>query len=284
MIHDLRSIQIPKIEDDKQFEYLCRDLYKNKTTLENVSFNGKPGQHQDGVDIFGRNIKDRKWIGLQCKVRSTNTFISRKALEEEINKAEKFNPKIDEYFIVTTLNRDIKTQEAIREIINTRILAFKLDIVFWEDICDLLKEEINYNIYYQYYHTYFADNTTFGHAIGKLINLELGEGTQLDTHYELMIGKIPNYKDEIQNTVNYYRGTYFIINFHERKMETWTHKCFPSDIEEAFRNPYDRFRISQWINSIPDIDSFIYNDESNHYSYLSDNDIEKYRHEQEEQE
>ncbi len=69
-MRDLRTLQIPKIKDGIKFEHLCRDIWKNdKNHYELVAFNGRPGQSQDGVDIFGREIDSKKWFGIQCKVR-----------------------------------------------------------------------------------------------------------------------------------------------------------------------------------------------------------------------
>ena len=89
-----------------------------------------------------------------------------------------------------------------------------------------------------------------------------------------MIGKIPKYKDNESNQVHYYRGTYFIVNFHERKMETFTLPCFESDLEMAFSDPYDRFRITKWLRSIEDFDGFLFGDEDCFEAFIS---IEKDR-------
>ena len=91
-----------------------------------------------------------------------------------------------------------------------------------------------------------------------------------------MIGKIPNEKSGDSNGANYYRGCYFLINFLERRMETFPIPCYPSDLEQCFSNKFDRFRISNWINSIKDIDDFIYNNESSIQSYISKQKYNEY--------
>lgn len=60
-------------------------------------------------------VKANVWIGVQCKVRSTNKSFSKKELLFEINQAKKFNPKISKYYLYTTLSRDIKMQKYKRE-------------------------------------------------------------------------------------------------------------------------------------------------------------------------
>ena len=66
---------------------------------------------------------------------------------------------------------------------------------------------------------------------------------------------------------------FFLINFHERKVETFPVPCFPSDLEQCFSNRLDRFRITEWINSLENINDFIYNKDSNIKTYIS---MEKY--------
>jgi hypothetical protein len=154
--------------------------------------------------------------------------------------------------------------------------GIEVKIVFWEDIEDLLKEECCYRVYHRYYKEFFANNETLGHGIGKVLNLDLGIGDNTDSHYEIMIGKIPEEKSGDYKGVNYYKGCYFLINFHERNMETFPIPCYPSDLEKCFSNRLDRFRISNWINSLKDINDFIYNNESAIKTYISKQDYKQY--------
>ncbi|MFM5151251.1 restriction endonuclease [Aeromonas hydrophila] len=283
-MHDLRTIDIPKITDGEKFEYLCRDLWRNNPDFEFIELNGRKGQKQFGVDVFGRNVKSGEWLGIQCKVKATNQTLTTADIETEINKAKLFNPSLSVFKLCTTLDRDAKIQTMVRDIQTelSKSKGFKFEILYWDDIEEQLKEEINFNIYYKYYQNFFADNTTFGHSIGKLFNLELGCDNKLDTHYEVMLGKIPDYKNSKHENVNYYRGTYFIVNFHQNKMETFTLPCFESDIIEAFPNNYDRFRIAKWINNIKNIDDFICSDETDFIHFITTADQEQYYDEMEE--
>ena len=280
-MHDLRTVEIPRITDSVKFEYLCRDLWKNEDVNEPVSFNGRLGQAQDGVDVFGRNTSSGEWFGIQCKVREEGHALSKKEIDAEINQAKKFNPSLKQYYLCTTLKRDAAIQKIEREIIEglKKSEGFSFQILFWNDIEEMLKKESNINVYHKYYQKFFIDNTTLGHSIGKLINLELGIGSSLDTHYELVIGKFPHHKDRKGGNVDYYRGVYFIINFHERKMETFRPQCFETDIEAAFYNKFDCFRITNWLNSIKNLDDFIYDDTYDVDFFLSEEEHEKRRRE-----
>ncbi len=270
---DLRFVEIPKIDNDTIFEDLSRDILKCDHNFTNVSIHGRPGQKQDGIDVFCRRLDNNNWIGIQCKVRSTNRAFTLAELLAEVNQALKFNPQIKEYYIYTTLSRDVATQGLVRNINANHIPAnvFSFEIRFWEDIVDMLKEKKCESVYYRYYHKYFKDNITLGHAIGKLINLDLQFDGSNDTKYELMIGKIPKTRDDERKNVDYYRDTYFIANLNDRSIEHFTKSqtseavvCFPSDIEQAFSNPIDCYRIAKWLESIRNIDDFIYSD---HYNY-----------------
>ncbi|MDW8852577.1 hypothetical protein SD960_20920 [Flavobacterium sp. MMLR14_040] len=283
---DLRFIQIPKVENDTILEDLSKDILKCDTNLNNVSVHGRPGQKQDGIDVFCRRLDNNNWIGIQCKVRSTNSAFTLTELLAEVNQALKFNPSISEYYLYTTLSRDTVTQGFVRDINTNHIPnnAFSFEVKFWEDIADMLKEKKCENVYYRYFFKYFRDNQTLGHAIGKLINLNLQFDGIPDTKYELMIGKIPKNEDDGKN-VDYFRDTYFIANLldhtieHFRKSQTSQGvDCFPSDIEQAFSNKIDCYRISRWLESIEIIDDFIYNDTHNYsFSITSEEQQEYFR-------
>lgn len=265
---DIRFIDIPKIENDTLLEDLAKDILKQNTLYQNINIHGRSGQKQDGIDVFAREVETRSWIGVQCKVRSTNKPFTRSELLDEINQAKEFNPKIEKYYLYTTLSRDIITQRIERELNNELVGSFFLfEIKYWEDIEDILRKKEFENIYYRYYHKYFRDNLTIGHSIGKLINLTLKFDNIPDTHRELIIGKIPNYNNDTGKNVDYFRGTYFIADLLNMGIEFFTKcynsqkaMCVSSDIIDAVGNKIDAYRISEWINSIEDFDAFIYDD------------------------
>lgn len=269
---DLNGINIAPINDSKLFERLCRDLWKNDESNINVQLYGSSGQFQERVDIFGRKIDNNKWFGIQCKVRENK--LTQLDINKEISKVKIFNPVLNEYIICTT-KRDAKIQEFIREINNSKD-TINIKVLFWDDIEELLKEERNFNIFHRYFEEFFVDNQTLGHSIGKLINLELGIGNSKDTHYNLMIGKIPKYNKEKETSLDYYQDTYFIINFNEKKMEIFPLRCFESDLEQAFSIRFDRFRITKWINSIKNLDKFIYSNEDSLETYITKKEYTKY--------
>jgi hypothetical protein len=287
---DLRFIDIPKIENETLLEELAKDILEADELFENVNINGRKGQGQLGIDVYARRVKNSEWIGVQCKVRSTNRSFTEEELLHEINDAKNFNPIISEYYLYTTLSRDSETQKLEREINKDlkKEKSFKFQVVFWEDIESKLRLKQFETVYYRYYHKYFRDNLVLGHAIGKLINLELQFDNKSDSHYEFIIGKIPRYKNDDGNKVDYFRGTYFIVNLLDRKIETFLKDddsnkaaCYPSDIEYAFISKIDSYRVCKWLRSIDDLDNFIYDDSHDYKFSITEKERQAFIKEQE---
>lgn len=276
---NMDGLSIPKIKDDKKFERLCRDLLKNTYMWNGVTLNGAHGQKQDGVDIYAVSPKNNKhWIGIQCKVKSKNAHLTKSEMLEEIEKAKNFFPPLNEYYFYTTQDRDVHTQNALREIESGIELDFTVKIKFWDDITELLKEEKNLITYYRYYSDFFIDSHAKGFSIGKLFSLVLGTGeAKPETGYELIIGKLPK-PDDPNNYlgINYYKGGYYIINLKENTTGRFTPKCYVSDLEGVFSSGYDCFRIVTWINSFEDFNEFVYDDNCEYCFNVSDEERTEY--------
>jgi len=80
-MHNLRTMEIIKINDSITFELLCRDLRKNDLLNNQVQLNGRPGQPQEGVDVFGRNKESGEWFGIQCKVRKNDNLLTKSDIQ-----------------------------------------------------------------------------------------------------------------------------------------------------------------------------------------------------------
>ena len=100
------------------------------------------------------------------------------------------------------------------------------------------------------------------------------------------MGTIPKNNGNGGN-VDYYRGTYFIVNLNCNKMEFFKKafesgraECFPSDIASAFDCEIDRYRISKWIESFENFDDFIYEDVRNYFFSIDKEEILEFRKQQ----
>lgn len=140
--HDVKFLPLKNYE---KFENLCLEMWQKK--IPTVQKNGRKGQKQDGVDIFGfiEDNNDLHWIGIQCKVKAAGSTLTKREVEEEIEKAKSFSPELAEYIIITTSSRDARLQKYVREM-NEKFIKkelFQIRIFFWDDIELLLGEEIN---------------------------------------------------------------------------------------------------------------------------------------------
>lgn len=126
--------QIPKSWDD--FENLMWDLLRCDWQDPNASRNGRQGQPQHGVDIYGQRNGEGGYIGVQCKLHGRNARLTLAEVKEEIHKAEGFKPPLKEFVIATTAPRDAKLQEAIRLLSEDRrqLGQFAVYIRSWDDI------------------------------------------------------------------------------------------------------------------------------------------------------
>jgi len=95
--------------------------------------NGRTGQKQDGVDVFGRDDNNCQ-IGVQCK--NSVGGISLDVVKDEVAMAEAFQPPLDWLYIATTAKRDTSLQRDVRLLSDARLLAgkFRVGILFWDEI------------------------------------------------------------------------------------------------------------------------------------------------------
>lgn len=99
--------------------------------------NGRSGQKQHGVDIYGyREKRHDCLVGVQCKEKM-EAQVTEEELRAELNKAKNFKPPISEFILVTTAPRDQKIQEAARIITDelaTTDQPIRVSVWGWEDI------------------------------------------------------------------------------------------------------------------------------------------------------
>ncbi len=125
------------------FEDLCHALFKQLWQDLLAQKNGRRGQAQQGVDIFGSPKGDRRFYrGIQCKGKDCN-YGSKAEWSEvlaEIAKAEQFTPKLDEWIFATTAPVDATLQKAARDLSVKRKAKglFSVDVLGWEEIQALM--------------------------------------------------------------------------------------------------------------------------------------------------
>jgi hypothetical protein len=112
------AISIPKPKNWQDFERHSKVLFECILKDPHTQLNGRSGQPQHGVDIFGCRDGSGPWIGIQCKGKSAGygKSVDEKELRAEVLKAKGFRPRIREFFLVTTAPNDERIQEVARRI------------------------------------------------------------------------------------------------------------------------------------------------------------------------
>jgi hypothetical protein len=99
----------------EHFEELCADLFQVMWGDPNLVRNGRAGQAQNGVDIVARHGSLYP-VGLQCKRRANWPVrkLTTKELDNEVEEAKKFTPKLQQFYILTTAPDDATIQKHVR--------------------------------------------------------------------------------------------------------------------------------------------------------------------------
>lgn len=145
---------LPKPENWQDFETLCKKLWGEIWNIPNkIKKNGRLGQKQAGVDVYGIPKNESKYWGIQSKGKDdySNAKLTIKEINSEIEKAKSFKPELDVYIIATTANKSASIEEHIRiiDLENREKGLFEILLFCWEDIVDLIEENQNVLNWYQ---------------------------------------------------------------------------------------------------------------------------------------
>ncbi len=172
----------------QDFESLCKKLWGEIWNCPNIKKNGRSGQPQHGVDVYGIPQGHKKYSGIQCKGKDdyANTTLTKQEVDQEIRKALDFTPSLESFLFATTANKDVEIEQYVRER-NVESIAngkFEIEIFLWEDIADLIEE--NRETYNWYVKNLMHKNT---YSVSILINNEIGNAV-LNPEYVRRITKI----------------------------------------------------------------------------------------------
>lgn len=142
------KLQLRKPENWQDFERLCKVLWGEIWECpDTIKRNGRQGQAQKGVDVYGIKKGECVYRGIQCKGKDdyTNSQLTESEIDNEIAKALLFTPKLKSFYFATTANKDAHIEEYIRKK-NLESISkggFEIDIFAWEDIVDLIEAHRN---------------------------------------------------------------------------------------------------------------------------------------------
>jgi hypothetical protein len=137
--------QIRKPENWQDFEKLCKKLWGELWKCSSsIKRNGRSGQNQCGVDIYGMPLGETTYFGIQCKGKDdyTKSRLTETEIDSEIIKALNFQPPLKTLIFATTADKDVNIEQYIRQrnILQLEKGLFSVDIFSWGDIVDLLEE------------------------------------------------------------------------------------------------------------------------------------------------
>jgi tetratricopeptide (TPR) repeat protein len=134
LMPDFSSVAIPAPKNWQTFEKHARLLFEHSFNDPQTQNNGRTGQPQHGVDIFGRRNGHGNYVGVQCKGKDVDYGggVTTAELRSEVEKSEAFRPAIGEFILITTAPDDAEIQKAARELENeTRARGRPLTIAVW---------------------------------------------------------------------------------------------------------------------------------------------------------
>jgi len=185
------SYIFPKLEDEKEFEKLVRDLFKRKTKNPNFQIYGRKGQDQYGIDCFGYDYTNKEFVVVQCKNYTKENYSD---LQEKIkgaynlfnkglfNKGKSpyfkklpFYDEVNKFYYATSANKHNTLQDF--QVINSQ--SIPLEIMFWEDIVDELSK------YEDLMYKYFTKNLPTDKKQNIIIDDQLNKKTCTFSYNEL---------------------------------------------------------------------------------------------------
>lgn len=122
----------PKPRSEDEFEDIVVDFLRIRWQDPNAQRHGRRGQRQHGVDVVGRPA----WLagrtaGGQCK---NTELLSLGEIVAEVEKATTFPGGLAEFYVVTTADRDVVLQAAVREHFRTNPVSFHVEVIYWPDV------------------------------------------------------------------------------------------------------------------------------------------------------
>lgn len=122
----------PKPKNEDEFEDMVLDALRLRWRDPNATRNGRRGQGQDGVDIFGTAWhRNGAPVGAQCKNTESPTL---KQVIDDVEKAMTYEPPLSEYLFVIAADRDARLQKAVRAHFETNPAPFPVMVLFWQDV------------------------------------------------------------------------------------------------------------------------------------------------------
>jgi hypothetical protein len=134
-------LHLPPPGNWEDFETLCLEVWRDVWGDPAAQKNGRRGQAQAGVDVFGQVGGHGAWRGVQSRSKLTPTAeLTIEEVEQATADAERFVPPLEHFTIASTVSRDAVLQVEVRRLSAAReaVGKFGVSLASWDDILDLL--------------------------------------------------------------------------------------------------------------------------------------------------
>lgn len=179
------SLTLRRPSNWQDFETLCKKLWGEIWNCPEIKKNGRAGQAQHGVDVYGIPFGEDKYYGIQCKGKDeyTTKQFSEDEITSEIEKAKKFQPSLKKLYFATTAIKDARIEEFVRKqnIDNISKGFFEVHIFSWEDIVELIDEN-------KRTHDFYVKNQNYKTSKSVVVNFQDGSA-------EIIL--IPKYNENV---------------------------------------------------------------------------------------
>lgn len=206
--------RIEKPSNWQDFENLCKMLWGEMWCIpDKIKQNGRLGQSQCGVDVYGIPKDRQKYSGIQCKGKNDDlkSGLTAKEIDTEIKNAKTFVPELETFIFATTANKDVKIEQYVREldIESRKNGGFEILLYCWEDIADLIttnRNTFNYYVLQNQFKTNYEFEFTF--ADGEKVNILSPKFRKTTTKYVLKSAPEIKLEKDTLASMGIYQGTF----------------------------------------------------------------------------
>ncbi|MGO8867618.1 MAG: PIN domain-containing protein [Alphaproteobacteria bacterium] len=99
---------------------------------------GRRGQPQSGVDVYGNDRVEKRFVGVQCKGKEQGYghTLTKIELRKEVEKAKTFRPPLEVFIVATTAVNDVEIQALARKITeeHKQVGLFEVRVQAWDTL------------------------------------------------------------------------------------------------------------------------------------------------------
>ncbi len=121
----------------EEFEDLCLSLFRAVWRYPSAQKNGRRGEAQHGVDVWGR-LPDGQWAAVQCKGKDAGyeRRVTKAELRAEVKKALMFEPPLSSWTLATSGPKSAAVEAEARRITEEHWPRglFEVHVMGWEDL------------------------------------------------------------------------------------------------------------------------------------------------------